>query len=596
MLARRRGLWVMGTIFFLFGLVFACSPIQEPVGVDSWSHLEKLICSILDCRPTEEATLTPTREPTLVAPTSTLPPPTTLIPPPPTPTLVVPTDTPVPSPTRSLTGGSLYLYGEEPVTLDPALASDANSHEYVGKIFSGLMRMSGDLEILPDIAERWEVDSSQTVYTFYLRDDVKFHNGQSVTAEDVKYAIERSCDPATGSRVASSYLGDIVGALDKLGGRTDQVSGVEVVDDYTLCITIDAPKAYFLAKLTYPTSFVVDPEQVEGAGPEWWTEANGTGPFRLKEFTSTFIVLQANEDFYRGRPSLDKAIYRLTGGGAVGQYERGEIDIAPVSIADIDRVLDPSNPLHDELVVVRSLDTYYLAFNITMPPFDDHNVRLAFAYATNKRAVAEIILNKMVEPAVGILPPDMPGHNQDLAGIPFDTHMALDLLDESSYAGDLPPIVYTVSGQGGPTAMQEAVAESFRQILGVEVEIQQVSWSHFLDGLDERQFQMFSLGWIADYPDPENFIDLLFHSQSEYNQTGYSNPKVDALLELARTEPDRELRLELYRQAEEMIVWDVPWIPLYHDIDYQLVKPYVKGLVISSQGFYYLENVVVESH
>ena len=480
--------------------------------------------------------------------------------------------------------------------MDPALAGDINSHEYIAKVFSGLVRMSADLEILPDIAERWEVDDSHTVYTFYLRQNVSFHNGRPVTAEDVKYSIERACDPETGSQLASSYLGDIIGALDKLSGRASEVSGVEVLDDDTLRIRTDASKAYFLAKLTYPTSFVVDREQVEGGSIDWWEKANGTGLFHLERFGSDSIVLHANDDFYRGRPSLDEVIYHLTGGGAVSQYERGEVDVAPVSVADIDRVLDPSNPLHEDLVVVHSLDTWYLTFNTAMPPFDDPKVRLAFAYATNKQAMADIVLNKTVKPAKGILPPDMPGYNEDLEGIPFDPDTALEMLDESRYADGLPPIVFTVSGQGGAGAMDEALAESYRQTLGAEIEIQQMSWSRFLEGLNERQFQMFSLGWIADYSDPENFLDLLFHSRSEYNHMAYSNPEVDALLERARTEPDRQTRMSLYRRAEEMLVWDVAWIPLYHGIDFQLVKPYVKGLVLSPQGFYFLENVVVQSH
>lgn len=560
-----------------------------------------LVCLILACSPTKEPTSTPISEPSNVilspTPLRTSKPTSTLVPPSGT-----PTNTPklVPTATATLglavTGGSLHLFGPDPVTLDPALASDANSHEYIGKIFSGLVRLSSDLEILPDIAERWEIDDSRTIYTFYLHQNVKFHDGRPVTAHDVRYSIERACDPATGSTVASSYLGDIVGALDKLDGRASEVAGVKVVDDGTLRITIDAPKAYFLAKLTYPTSHVVDREQVASAPADWWHEANGTGPFRLKQYATRSIILHANEDFYRGRPFLDEVIYRLTGGGAVGQYERGEIDAAPVGSANIDRALDPGNPLHDELVVVHSLDTWYLAFNTTMPPFDDSKVRLAFAYATNKKALTDIILNKMVQPAAGILPPNMPGHNDDLAGIPFDPDKALDLLDESSYADSLPPIVFTVSGQGGAGAMDEALAESYRQILGTEVEIQQMIWPLFLEGLNARQFQMFSLGWNADYPDPENFLDLLFHSQSEYNHMAYGNPEVDALLEQARTEPDRETRLNLYQQAEEILVWDVAWIPLYHGVDYQLVKPYVEGLVVSPQGFYNYEHVIVGPH
>jgi len=558
---------IVGSALLLAYLILACSPLKEPAPAPTFVPLT--------------ATLSPT-----LPPSSPIP--------------LFPTDTPVPVPMATPpfvpAGGSLYVYGRDPVTLDPALAGDTNSHEYIGKIFSGLVRMSSDLQVLPDIAERWLVDDSHKVYTFDLRRDVRFHNGRPVTAHDVKYSIERACDPATGSNVASSYLGDIVGVLERLDGRTANVSGVKVLDDYTLCVTIDALKAYFLAKLTHPTSYVIDREQIEGASANWWQEANGTGPFSLTQFAMSNIILDANSNFYRGQPSVERVVYRLTGGGGVGQYEKGEIDVAPVSAANIDRVLDPGNPLHDELIVVRSLNTWYLAFNTTMPPFDDLKVRQAFAYATNKKALADVILNKMVEPATGILPPDMPGHNKDLAGIPFDPDMARELLDESSYADGLPPIAFTVSGQGGASAMDKALAESYRQILDADVEIQQMSWPGFLEGLDNRQFQMFSLGWIADYPDPENFLDMLFHGQSEYNHMAYSNPKVNELLERARTESDRETRLSLYQEVEERLVWDVAWIPLYHGIEYQVVKPYVKGLILNPQGFYFFKDVVVKPH
>ena len=572
---RQRSRQFVGSLLLLTFLLSACNLTQIP-----------------------EPTSTETVSPTFALPSSSTAPLT----PKAVSTPILPTLTPNPVPLATLTprpsGGQLALFGSEPDTLDPALAGDANSHEYIGKIFSGLVRMTGNLEILPDIAERWQVDDSGTVYTFYLRENVKFHNGRAVTAHDIKYSIERACDPETGrGELVNGYLNDIVGAWDKFTGDSNRVSGVRVLDDYTLGITINEPRALFLAKLTYPTSFVVDKNQVEGASSDWWQEANGTGPFSLEQFDDESITLKADDDFYRGRPSLDKVIYRLTGGGAVAQYERGQIDVAPVGSADIDRVLDPANPLHDDLVIIHSLDTFYLAFNTAMPPFDDPKVRLAFAYATNKKALADIIFNKMVEPAAGILPPDMPGYNENLDGIPFNPDKALDLLlDESDYAGDLPPVLYTVSGLGGPGAMAEALAESYRQILDVDVEIQATSWTNFLESLDEQQLQMFSLGWIADYPDPENFLDLLFHSQSEYNHMAYNNPEVDALLEQARIEPDIETRLGLYQRVEEILVWDVAWIPLYHGIDYQVVKPYVNGLVTSPQGFYFLEGVWIESH
>jgi ABC-type transport system substrate-binding protein len=501
----------------------------------------------------------------------------------------------MPSPAHA--GGTLRLPGAEPVSLDPAVAGDSHSHEYINKIFSGLVALDDNLEVVPDIAERWEV-SGGTEYTFYLRHDVQFHDGKPVTAQDFKYSIERACDPkvAGSNPVASSYLGDIVGALDKLSGRADEVRGVEVVDDYTLRITIDAPKSYFLAKLTYPTSYVLDKENVEG-NRNWTNNPNGTGPFRLVEKSKDRIVLAANENYYRGRPPIDEVVYDLRGVSSINLYERGELDVAAVGAADIDRVLDPNNPLHDELVTVPSLDVWYVAFNTTMPPFDDVKVRQAFAYATNKKAIADIILGKTVTPATGILPPGLPGYNESFTGIPFDPDKALTLLEESSYgsADKLPPIIFTVSGEGGPDPVTEALVETYQQTLGVEIQIKQMPWADFLEGLNERRYQMFSLGWVADYPDPENFLDILFHGQSDYNHTGYDDPEVNAWLEEARVETDHERRMALYNQVETRVVEDAVWIPIYHGVDYVLVKPHLKNFVVTPQGFFKFDQAYLET-
>ncbi|MCD6554326.1 MAG: peptide ABC transporter substrate-binding protein [Anaerolineae bacterium] len=506
------------------------------------------------------------------------------------------TSTPFPSPAHA--GGTLRLPGSEPVSLDPAIAGDLHSHEYISKIFSGLVSLDDDLEVVPDIAERWEVSDDGTVYTFYLRHDVRFHDGKQVTARDVKYSIERSCDPAVAGAhpVASSYLGDIVGAIDKLNGRADEVRGVEVVDDYTLRITIDAPKSYFLAKLTYPTSYVLDKANVE-SGKDWTDAPNGTGPFRLVEKSEDRIVLAANENYYKGRPLLDKVVYDLRGISSINLYERGDLDVANVGAADIDRVLDPNNPLNSELVVVPSLDVWYIAFNTTMPPFDDAKVRQAFAYATNKKAIANIIRGKMVTPARGILPPGLPGYDESFTGIPFDPDKAVALLEESSYgsADKLPPITFTVSGGGSLDPETEALVTMYQEALGVEIQVRQVPWGDFLAGLNERRYQMFKLGWVADYPDPENFLDILFHGQSDYNHTGYDDPEVNTLLEKARIEADHDRRMELYRQVEKRIVDDAVWIPLYHGVDYVLVKPYVKNFVVTPQGFFRYDRAYLET-
>ena len=308
----------------------------------------------------------------------------------------------------------------DPETLDPALVQDMTSHRFVSLLFSGLVTLDSDLQVAPDLAERWEVDDSGTVYTFYLNQDAKFHNGQPVTAEDVIYSLERAADPERGSvKRAESYLDDIVGVKERTSGKAKSISGIKALDEYTVQITIDAPKPYFLAKLTYPTAFVVNKENVEQTRSKWTAHPIGTGPFKMAENGHTQMVLEAFDEYHRGRPKLDRLtfVYR---GQSMNLYERGELDVIEVGAEYIDRVLDPNDPLYDDLRIVSQIDVWYIGFNVAKPPFDDPNVRRAFAYATNKAAIAEIAFNKMVLPAKGILPPGLPGYNADLEGLSYD--------------------------------------------------------------------------------------------------------------------------------------------------------------------------------
>ena len=455
------------------------------------------------------------------------------------------------------------------------------SHRFVSLLFSGLVTLDSDLSVVPDLAERWEVDDSGTIYTFFLHQDAKFHNGQAVTAQDVIYSLERAADPERGSvKRAQSYLDDILGVEERTSGEAKSISGIVALDDYTVQITIDAPKPYFLAKLTYPTAFVVNKENVEQTRGKWTAQPIGTGPFMMAENGPTQMVLEAFDEYHRGRPKLDRLIF-VYRGQSMNLYERGELDVTEVGAEYIDRVLDTNDPLYQDLRIVSQVDVWYIGFNVAKPPFDDLHVRRAFAYATNKVAIAEIALNKMVLPARGILPPGLPGYNAELEGLSYDPQRALAEIAESAYgdAGELPPIALTVTG----AETGEMLAEMYKQTLGVEIEVQVVDWSEFLRGLDAQDYQMFSLGWIGDYPDAQNFLDMLFHSQSAYNHSAYSNPELDELVEQARVEQNVDRRITLYQQAEQVLVNDAPWIPLYHSGGYYLVRPYVQGLVISAQ-------------
>jgi oligopeptide transport system substrate-binding protein len=497
--------------------------------------------------------------------------------------------------------GELRLFGPDPITLDPACASDAGSAEYIVEIFSGLISFDPELKIIPDIASSWDVSPDGKVYTFHLRDNVLFHDAsRRVTADDFKFSIERSLDPDTQSTVGDVYLDDLVGVEEFTSGDADEVTGVRVLDPNTLELTIKEPNQVFLEKLSYPTAYVVDQREVADSTcfeGNWTLNPNGTGPFKLAEWElGRSIVLEPNDGFYLDqKPSLARVTFALSGGSSFVMYENDEVDVTGVGINNIESVRDPSNPLNEEYNQTPSLDVYYIGFNVGQPPFDDPDVRRALSMAVDKEFLANDFLAELVSPAKGVLPPGMPGYNEKLQGLAFDPEAAAELLDSTGKKDDLNGLKILTSGQGAaPSDILQAVAAMWEENLGVKIEIEQEDFGLFLRDLDDGNFDMFSLGWIADYPDPQNFLDIKFHSDSSNNETAYSNPDVDELLERARTEADETARLELYRQAEELIVDDAPWVPLYHGTNSYLVKPDVQGYELPAFVLPHLRYVTID--
>jgi oligopeptide transport system substrate-binding protein len=495
--------------------------------------------------------------------------------------------------------GVLKMYGIDPITLDPAVSAEMTSHEYVTQIYSGLVRPDDNLEPAPDIAERWEMSQDRRTYTFYLRKDVTFQDGRKVTAADFKYSWERACDPATGSNVAGTYLGDIVGVRDVLEGRAREISGIKVIDDYTFRVTIDAPKSYFLSKLTYPTTYVVDKANVS-KGKEWWRKPNGTGPFKLTEWNeNNLLVLERNEKYYGGVGGVGRVEFQLWSGLPMNMYETGQIDIAGVSVIYIDRVTDKAGPFYKELQVTPELSFSWIGFNTTKPPFDDVNVRRAFTLALDKDRIVSLVFRNLVQRADGILPPGIPGFNKSLVSPGYDVAKAKELIARSKY-GDvskLPPITLTTSGYGGEISMAlDAIVSEWRDNLGVEVTVRQLEPDRYIYYLKEEKNELFDMGWIADYPHPQDFLDVLFHTGAENNFAEYSNPEVDALLDKAAVEADNEKSLGLYQQTEQMLMDDAACLPLWFGENYLLVKPYVEGYKLTPLGFAWLEKVKITPH
>lgn len=488
---------------------------------------------------------------------------------------------------------------QEPPTLDPHEAGDVTSAGVLVEVFSGLVTLNTSLQVAPDLAERWDVSEDGLTYTFHLRLNAKFHDGKPVTAEDIKFSFERATDTETQSPEVSAYLDDIVGVLPKLAGQTDEVTGVRVIDAHTIEITIDAPKPYFLAKLTYPTSFVLDRENLAAEGDDWVFKPNGTGPFKLAEYrVGQIIVLERNEHYYRGPALLDRVELILSGGSAMAMYENGEIDITGVGLSELDRVTNPLEPLNAEVVVAPpGFSLAYIGFNLSEPPFDDVDFRRALAYAIDKETIATRVLAELVYPATGILPPDFPGYNPEVQAPGFDPELAQELLAQSKYGDNPPRIVVTIPGTGGSAGLDlEAILKMWEDTLGLRVELQQVETATYWDDLNDGRLQAFAgLGWQADYPDPQDFLDILFHSKSQLNQSGYSNAEVDRLLEEARVEQDWPTRMALYNEAEQIIVDEVPWIMLWFSgEDIVLLKPYVKGYALTPLIVPKLKDVYIE--
>ena len=482
-------------------------------------------------------------------------------------------------------GGTFHRTWGDPPTLDPHLVTDTTSAGIVVEIFSGLVTLNQDLQIVPDLAESWDIEDGKT-YTFKLREGVRFSDGTPVKAIDFKWSLERAAHPDTESPVAEVYLGDIVGAQDVIEGRgaITEINGIQIIDDRTLRVDIDAPKAYFLAKLTYPTAFVLKRDNVISGGENWTDNAVGTGPFILDEYRiGQRIVLKRNDNYWDRSAYLDRVEFNLAGGVPMAMYENDEIDFTGVGLADLERVQNPEEPLNKELVrVPPSFSVSYMGFNVKKPPFDDVKFRQALNHAVDKDLIADQVYSNLVTPAYGILPPNFPGYSENIMGLKFEPELARELLAASKYADPTsrPRIVVTIPGTGGsPSLDLEVVADMWQKVLDVNIEIEQVEWATYLQDLNRRRLQAWGgLGWAADYPDPQDFIDILFHSESPGNHGAYVNEDVNTLTEKARIEQDVVQRVSLYNRAEQIILDDAAWLPLWFDTEgLALVKSYIKG-------------------
>jgi len=341
---------------------------------------------------------------------------------------------------------------------------------------------------------------------------------------------------------------------------------------------------------------VVDRDNVETGFSWWWHRPNGSGPYRMARWNEgSLIILQPNQ-YYNGKKATARLHFQLLDGVPMSLYETGKIDVVDISQLYLDRATDKMGPFYDQLHIYPEFSLQYIGFNTAKPPFDDPLVRQAFSRSVDKDHIIRIIQKNMVSRADGILPPGMPGYNKDLKGLGYDPVYARELLAKSRYSSGLPPVTITVLGWGGVDVDPSlgAVIQDWKKNLGADVSIRLLEPDPFHYNLQQEADEMYVLGWVADYPDPQNFLQTLFYTGTEYNHGRFSSSEFDSLIDRAAVEQNRDNRIALYQQAEQVVVDQSPIIPLWFNKDYVLVNPRIKNYSIDPLGVPRLNLVTIE--
>jgi peptide/nickel transport system substrate-binding protein/oligopeptide transport system substrate-binding protein len=483
------------------------------------------------------------------------------------------------------------VLGNNPATLDPALVTDIYGGAVVHQLFDGLVQFDAHLKPLPALAEFWEASPDGRLWTFTLRRGVTFHHGREVTARDVVYSFTRLLNPQQPLPVTALFH-RLQGAKEFMQGKTYHVEGLKAVDRYTFQMVLEEPSATLLAVLGHHHTMVVPQEEVEKPEGHFGRVPVGTGPFKFVRWEpNREIVLEANDQYYEGRPFLDTVVFKISVGSKLeetfAEFLQGNLEEAIIpsgKTAEVD-----ADPKYRQYQRIRkpTLGFLYLGFNTQMKPFDDRRVRQAFNYAVNKEAIVREITQMGSLPATGALPPGMPGHDPDLQGYAYDPAKAKRFLAEAGYPDGVGfPVVQLWSNHMAESTRAELAAyQRSLAELGVQVEIRFApDWPAYIAMLEQGKLPMFRLQWMADIPDPDNVLFPLLHSTSPTNRTFYRHPVVDQLLEQARKKLPYVQRIALYREVERLVLDDAPWIPQHYSALEYLYQPYVQGVEMSLLG------------
>ncbi|TFZ41465.1 peptide ABC transporter substrate-binding protein [Soehngenia longivitae] len=482
----------------------------------------------------------------------------------------------------------------EPGSLDPALAQGTHESWILNNLFEGLMKHDSTGQIVPGMAKEYTLSEDDLTYTFTLKDDIKWSNGDPVTAQDFEFAWKRALDPELAADYAYQlYYIKGAEAYNSGEGTVDDVA-VKALDDKTLEVTLESPTAYFLDLCAFYTYYPVN-KAVAEANPDWAKDPStyvSNGPFTLESWEhNAKIKLAKNENYY------DKDNIKLDGidfdiiedeNTAWQKYEGGEYDIlVTLPQAVVAQLKAENNP---ELQIGADVGTYYFNLNNEKKPFNNKKVRQALVYALDRQTIVDKIAQGGQIPATGIVPPGLLDENGedyrattgDFIGYDLEkakTLLAEGLAEEGMTVEDFNAqgfvLLYNTSEAHKKIA--QAAQEMWRTNLGIEIGLENVEFQVKLDREKAGDYDISRAGWIGDYSDPMTMLDL-FYTDGPFNDAGYSNPEYDRLIDIAKSTADQKIRFDAMREAEAILMEDVPIVPVYFYTQPYAVKPYVTGV------------------
>jgi oligopeptide transport system substrate-binding protein len=501
-------------------------------------------------------------------------------------------------------------------TFDAALSTDANSNTAISMVFTGLVEFNDKLGIIDQLAQSHNVSPDGLTWTFHLRPNLKFSDGTPLTSADVAYSIDRALDPAVKSPVAPGYLNLIKDSAKRNKGQIKTLIGDSLLtpDPNTIEIIINKPAAYFLDALAYPDSYVVEKKLIDQYGNTNWTDhlnqGGGDGPWMVSQWIhNKEIVLVPNPYYYGPHPQLSKIVlpfYKETD-TIYRAYQVGQVSIAQVPTANLDQARHlPQEQLHP----IPELWISFYNMNYLMKPFDNIKIRQAFSLAINRELLAQNIWHGSVIPSTHIIPQGMPGYNpnltlpggvKNLAGDPTMARQLFDqgLQEEGMTRATMPQIVLTAAPQGVASQEQEytAVQQMWQNTLGIQVKLNFEDYNKFLADTDNNNnnahgLMLWAFGWVADYPDPQDWTSLQFGKGAAYNQTNFGQndsstaaqqQTIQQQLAQADVMQDQAQRIATYQRLEQQLVNLVAWSPVYQVVYQIVLKPCVQGMVFNDQ-------------